>query len=46
MSAGVLSAGDSIAYPLALTFQAKMGALGSDSVTLRNFSVVRYPKAP
>ncbi|MFN7993997.1 MAG: hypothetical protein U0Q18_10365 [Bryobacteraceae bacterium] len=46
LGSGILSAGDSIAYPLALTFQAKMASAATDTATLRNFTVVRYPKVP
>lgn len=45
-AAGVLNGYDSLSYPLVLAFQGKMAATTTDTVTLRNFSVVRYPKAP
>jgi hypothetical protein len=41
--AGVLNAYDSLSYPLVLAFQGQMAATTTDTVTLRNFSVVRYP---
>ncbi|HTT63164.1 MAG TPA: hypothetical protein VMG35_15020 [Bryobacteraceae bacterium] len=40
---GVLNAYDSLQYPLVLAFQAQMAATTTDTVTLRNYSVVRYP---
>jgi hypothetical protein len=43
LAAGVLNAYDSLAYPLVLAFQGQMAATTTDTVTLRNFSVVRYP---
>lgn len=42
-AAGVLNAYDSLQYPLVLAFQGQMAATTTDTVTLRNFSVVRYP---
>jgi hypothetical protein len=45
-SAGVLNAWDSLAYPILLAFQGNLAAVTTDTVTLRNFTVVRYPKAP
>jgi hypothetical protein len=41
--AGVLNAYDSLSYPLTLVFQGQMAATTTDTVTLRNFSVVLYP---
>lgn len=41
-AAGVLNAYDSLAYPLTVTFNAGMAATTMDTVTLRNFTVVRY----
>jgi hypothetical protein len=41
--AGVLNAYDSLSYPIVLAFQGQMAATTTDTVTLRNFSVVRYP---
>ncbi len=43
---GVLNAWDSLNYPITLTFQGNMAAPTTDTVTLRNFSAVRYPKTP
>lgn len=43
LAAGVLNAYDSLSYPIVLTFQGQMAATTTDTVTLRNFSVVRYP---
>jgi hypothetical protein len=40
---GVLNAYDSLSYPLTLAFQGQMAATTTDTVTLRNFSVVLYP---
>jgi hypothetical protein len=40
---GVLNAYDSLSYPIVLAFQGQMAATTTDTVTLRNFSVVRYP---
>jgi len=42
-AAGTLNAYDSLQYPLVLAFQGQMTATTTDTVTLRNFSVVRYP---
>jgi hypothetical protein len=42
-SAGVFNAYDSLSFPLVLDFQGEMAAATTDTVTLRNFSVVRYP---
>ena len=41
-AAGVLNAYDSLGYPLTVTFSANMAATTLDTVTLRNFSVIRY----
>jgi len=43
LAAGVLNGYDSLAYPLVLAFQGQMAATTTDTLTLRNFSVVRYP---
>jgi len=43
LAAGVLNAYDSLSYPIVLAFQGQMAATTTDTVTLRNFSVVRYP---
>ena len=40
------STSDSFASPILLTFQGDMAATTTDTLTLRNFSVVRYPKVP
>ena len=40
---GVLNAYDSLSFPLTLAFQGQMAATTTDTVTLRNFSVVLYP---
>jgi hypothetical protein len=45
-AAGVLNAYDSLSYPIVLVFQGQMAATTTDTVTLRNFSVVRYPATP
>ena len=42
-AAGVANATDNIVAPLKIDFQAKMLQMASDTVTLRNFTVVRYP---
>jgi hypothetical protein len=42
-AAGVSDAYDSLQYTLVLAFQGQMAATTTDTVTLRNFSVVRYP---
>ena len=42
-AASVGDAGDSIAGPLTVDFRAKMLAPTTETVTLRNFSVIRYP---
>jgi hypothetical protein len=41
--AGVLNAYDLLSFPLTLSFQGQMAATTTDTVTLRNFSVVLYP---
>jgi hypothetical protein len=43
MANGVFNAYDSLAYPIVLDFQGNMAAATTDTVTLRNFTVVRYP---
>jgi hypothetical protein len=43
LAAGVLNAYDSLNFPIALAFEGQMAATTTDTVTLRNFSVVRYP---
>lgn len=43
---GVLNGYDLLSYPIVLAFQGKMAAITTDTVTLRNFSVVLYPKVP
>jgi hypothetical protein len=43
---GLKSTSDSFASPILLTFQGGMAATTTDTLTLRNFSVVRYPKVP
>ncbi len=45
-AAGVLNAYDSLSYPLVLAFQGQMAAATTDTVTLRNFTVTRYPATP
>jgi hypothetical protein len=42
-AAVVQNAYDSLSFPLVLAFQGQMAATTTDTVTLRNFSVVRYP---
>jgi hypothetical protein len=42
-SAGILNAYDGLQYPLTLAFQGQMAATTTDTVTLRNFTVVLYP---
>ena len=42
-AAGVLNAYDSLSYPINLAFKGQMAATTTDTVTLRNFTVVRYP---
>jgi hypothetical protein len=42
-AAGVENAYDSLSFNIVLAFQGQMAATTSDTVTLRNFSVVRYP---
>jgi hypothetical protein len=41
--AGVANATDNVVPPLTINFQAKMLQATSETVTLRNFTVVRYP---
>jgi hypothetical protein len=43
LAPAVLNAYDSLSFPIALAFQGQMAATTTDTVTLRNFSVVRYP---
>jgi hypothetical protein len=43
LAAGVANAYDSLSYNIVLAFQGQMAATTTDTVTLRNFSVVRYP---
>jgi len=43
LAAGVENAYDSLSYAIVLAFQSQMAATTTDTVTLRNFSVVRYP---
>jgi hypothetical protein len=43
LAAGVLNAYDSLSDNIVLAFQGQMAATTTDTVTLRNFSVVRYP---
>jgi hypothetical protein len=43
VAASVLNAYDALSYPIMLAFQGQMAATTTDTVTLRNFSVVRYP---
>jgi hypothetical protein len=45
-AASVENAYDSLSYPIVLTFQGQMAATTTDTVTLRNFAVVRYPATP
>ncbi|HLY20078.1 MAG TPA: hypothetical protein VKR61_22780 [Bryobacteraceae bacterium] len=42
-SAAVFNAYDSLQFPLLLAFQGQMAATTTDTITLRNFSVIRYP---
>ena len=42
-AAAVENAYDSLQYPLVLAFQGQMAATTTDTVTLRNYTVVRYP---
>lgn len=46
LAAGVLNAYDSLSFPIVLAFQGQMAATTTDTVTLRNFNVVRYPATP
>src|ERR1035438_9572384 len=43
LAAGIANAYDSLSYDIVLAFQGQMAATTTDTVTLRNFSVVRYP---
>jgi len=43
LAAGGSNAYDSLSYPIVLAFQGQTAATTTDTVTLRNFSVVRYP---
>jgi hypothetical protein len=43
LAAGVTNAYDSFSYPIVLAFDGQMGATTTDTITLRNFTVVRYP---
>jgi len=43
LAAGVRNAYDSLQYNVVVAFQGQMAATTTDTVTLRNFSVVRYP---
>ncbi len=43
LAAGVENAYDSLSYNIVLAFQGQMAATTTDTVTLRSFSVVRYP---
>jgi hypothetical protein len=45
-AASVENAYDSLSYPIVLTFQGQMAATTTDTVTLRNYTVVRYPATP
>jgi hypothetical protein len=45
-AAGVQNGWDSLDYPIVLACHGRMAAATTDTLTLRNFSVVRYPKAP
>jgi hypothetical protein len=42
-AAGVMNAYDSLSYPIIVAFQGQMAATTTDTVTLRNVTVVRYP---
>jgi hypothetical protein len=46
LAAGLVNAPDSLDYSIVLAFQGKMAAPTIDTITLRSFSVVRYPEAP
>ena len=46
LAAGVGSAPNNLASALTIDFRGQMAAAGSDTVTLRNYSVVRYPVTP
>jgi hypothetical protein len=41
VSAGITS--DNFAGPVTVTFSGRMNAAGTDSLTLRNYAVIRYP---
>ncbi len=43
VSSAAGGAGESVGSALTISFRGQMGAAGSDSVSLRNFSVIRYP---
>jgi hypothetical protein len=45
LGAGVLNAYDSLNFTITLAFQAQMAGTTTDTVTLRNFTAVRYPAA-
>ena len=45
-AASVLDGYDSLSFPIVLNFQAEMAASTTDTVTLRNFTVVRDQKTP
>jgi len=45
-AASVLDGHDSLSFPIVLNFQAEMAAPTTDTVTLRNFTVVRDPSNP
>jgi hypothetical protein len=46
LAVGVSNAHDSLSFPIVLAFEGQMAATTTDTVTLRNFSVVRYPATP
>jgi hypothetical protein len=46
LAAGVENAYDSLSFNIVLAFDGQMAATTTDTVTLRNFSVVRYPATP
>jgi hypothetical protein len=43
-AAAVMNGYDSLLYPIVLSFQGEMAATTTDTVTLRNFSVILYPQ--
>lgn len=43
LTASLTSAADSLAVPLTLDFRGRMLQSGSETVTLRNYTVIRYP---